>query len=126
MKKFKLLGMLAVAFTLVLAAVSCKKGPSVVAVYTNDGKVGGISTGVTYTATFYDDDTFSVAGESAQTGSVELAAGTYDGDPSKDGKIKLTFTKFEGLADTSILNKATEFEIKSGKVDILGTEYTRQ
>ncbi|MDE7227027.1 MAG: hypothetical protein K2N31_01740 [Treponemataceae bacterium] len=82
--------------------------PSTVAVYKADATVA------TYTVTFYDDDTFSVVGNSSQTGDVEMAKGTHTGDPAKDETITLTFLKLQ-VAHHLLVCRATT-RLRAGKL----------
>ena len=119
MKSIKKYLFIMAALAAVFGFVACgDDDPSTVATYKADATVA------TYTVTFYDDDTFSVVGNSLQTGDMELAKGTYTGAPAKDGTIKLTFSEIAGGASPT--GMSGDYTVKSGKVKILGTTYTRQ
>ncbi len=78
------------ALAAVFGFVACSDeddDPSVVAEYERK------ETSVTYMVTFFDDSTWSQAYEYYGK-KVTMAEGTYTGDPSKDGKIYITATKY--------------------------------
>lgn len=81
-----------------------------------------------YTATFYDDNTWSTVGKVANQ-EMTVAAGTYTGDPAKDGEISITTTKYMGadgkLADVPNAT-AQKVTISGGKMTFNGVVYTRQ
>ena len=108
MKSIKKFLFIMVALATALAFVSCSNGsddPSTVAVYKGDFEEA------TATYTFYDDNTWKY--EAVYEGKVvESGNGTYKGDPTKDGTIKIT-----------IDGETEEIEIKDGKIEGL---FTRQ
>ena len=81
-------------------------GSSVVAVYeykeTWTAEDGTTECSDTYTAFFYNDGTFivtSVGNDDEESWNYIEWTGTYTGDPSKDGTIKMTVTKMAGWDD---------------------------
>ncbi len=96
MKKFAKISAVLAAMVLALAFVGCKDDddddddPSVVTTWAYTIEDEGES--ATSTLYFYDDNTFKMTySEGAIT--VTGTTGTYTGDTTKDGKIKLTATK---------------------------------
>lgn len=136
MKKFAKIMAVFAAIMMALAFAGCNNDddddPSTVAVYKATFEVEELGT-VTQVATFYDDNTVVVNGYAGDE-KATLMTGTYTGDPSKDGTITLSVTKFFDV-DANKLVDATEeeksyydgdYEIKGGKVTFDGDEYTRQ
>ena len=88
----------------------------------------------TYTVSFFGDGSFTIVGESqlADKSKVDIGAGTYTGDPSRDGEITLEFSKYVGndsgnmdnMGLGSLLNG--KHTIENGKCTIGGITYTRQ
>lgn len=92
---------------------------SAVAVYKNNSYGD-----VTYMVTFLDNGTWSQVYE--YSGKKEtMAEGTYTGDPTKDGTIKLTFLGGEHL-NAVYKGKTIDHTIENGRVTITGLVYTRQ
>ena len=134
MKKLAKIMAVFAAIMMALAFAGCNNDddddPSTVAVYKatfEDAEVGT----VTQVATFYNDNTIVVNGEAGDK-KATLMTGTYTGDPSKDGTITLSVTKFfdggklvDADADTKKYADG-EYVIKDGKVEVIGTIYTRQ
>ena len=134
MKKLAKIMAVFAAIMMALAFAGCNNDddddPSTVAVFKatfEDAEVGT----VTQVATFYNDNTIVVNGEAGDK-KATLMTGTYTGDPSKDGTITLSVTKFfDGgkLVDATEAVKAKyykEYVITGGKVTFDGDEYTRQ
>ena len=121
MRKFAKISAVLAAMVLALAFVGCKDDddddPSVVTTWycTETYEVGSSATMTLY---FYDDNTFKMIfseGSITATGST----GTYTGDTTKDGKIKLTATKI--MDDDGNLvdcNETTEGIISGNKMTI--------
>lgn len=99
------LAVLALAFV-AMAQTFAAKAPTVVATYVGEEAVDDQEEKAVLTITFYSDKTFVVHGEMSgeldmgeEMGSLymmmdaDIIAGTYKGDPKKDGKITLTATK---------------------------------
>ena len=96
MRKFAKISAVLAAMVLALAFVGCKDDddddPSVVTTWyctetdEDDGSV------VTETVYFYDDNTFKLEATMNKVTMV-VATGTYSGDTTKDGKIKMTIKK---------------------------------
>lgn len=87
MKSIKKYLFIMAALAAVFGFVACgDDDPSTVAEYKADYY------GVTYMVTFLDDDTWSQTVE-YRGEKVTMAEGTYQGDPSTDGKIYITATK---------------------------------
>ena len=134
MKKFAKIMAVFAAIMMALAFAGCNNDddddPSTVAVYKTTFEDAEVGT-VTQVATFYDDNTVVVNGEAGDK-KATLMTGTYTGDPSKDGTITLSVTKFfyEGkLVDATEEVKSYydgDYEIKGGKVTFDGDEYIRQ
>lgn len=134
MKKFAKIMAVFAAIMMALAFAGCNNDddddPSTVAVYKTTFEDAEVGT-VTQVATFYDDNTVVVNGEAGDK-KATLMTGTYTGDPSKDGTITLSVTKFfyEGkLVDATEEVKSYydgDYEIKGGKVTFDEDEYTRQ
>lgn len=116
MKLFSKVAVLAAALMVVSVFAGCKnaedEGDGVVAVYKGypsktpkkavsssvDARKADIPTDNPYAnLTFYDDDTFNVTLLVAEE-EPEIAVGTYSGDPSKDGKIKIEVEKMANLS----------------------------
>ena len=120
MRKFAKISAVLAAMVLALAFVGCKDDdddPSVVTTwYCTEKDEDGSS--ATMTLYFYDDNTFKMIfseGSITATGST----GTYTGDTTKDGKIKLTATKI--MDDDGNLvdcNETTEGIISGNKMTI--------
>lgn len=134
MKKFAKIMAVFAAIMMALAFAGCNNDddddPSTVAVYKT---TWGEAEEIVQLATFYDDNTIVVNLE-ANNQNVTVMTGTYTGDPSKDGTITLSVTKFFD-EDANKLVDATEevksyydgdYEIKGGKVTFDGDEYIRQ
>lgn len=118
MKLFSKVAVLAAALMVVSVFAGCKnaedEGDGVVAVYKGypsktkikdavlssvDAREADIPTDKPYAnLTFYDDDTFNVTLLVAEE-EPEIAVGTYSGDPSKDGKIKIEVEKMANLSE---------------------------
>ena len=117
MKSIKKLIFVLAALTAVFGFVACS----------DDDDDGGSSAvvfvvttnGVTVATATFDGGNFEVVNNAA---SVEMASGTYTGDPSKDGDITLKYAKMSGVTAT----KTETVTITNGKVNILGTVYTRK
>ena len=120
MRKFAKISAVLAAMVLALAFVGCKDDddddddPSVVTTwaYTMEDEDGS----ATSTLYFYDDNTFKIIfSEGAIT--VTGATGTYTGDTTKDGKVKLTATK-EMDDDGNLVdcNETTEGIISGNKI----------
>ena len=129
MKSIKKILFIMVALATALAFVSCSNGSDdgddgVVAVYKS-------SSGY-YTVTFFDDHTWTMD-ITSEGETIKDAAGTYEGDPSKDGELKLKMTKTangEGglidldYPDLSIYNYS--LTVKDGETYFGGITITRQ
>ena len=130
MKKLAKIMAVFAAIMMALAFAGCNNDddddPSTVAVYNGTDEYGA-----EFVLTFYDDNTL-VAVMKSSDWSGTVMAGTYTGDPSKDGTITLSVTKFfDGgkLVDATEAVKAKydkEYVITGGKVTFDGYEYTRQ
>ena len=103
MRKFAKISAVLAAMVLALAFVGCKDDddddddPSVVTAWYS------AEDGATETVYFYDDSTFKLEATMNKVTMVE-ATGTYSGDTTKDGKIKVTIKKIfdektNGLVD---------------------------
>ena len=136
MKKLAKIMAVFAAIMMALAFVGCNNDdddePSTVAVFKatfEDAEVGT----VTQVATFYNDNTIVVNGEAGDK-KATLMTGTYTGDPSKDGTITVSLTKFFDnktgkLVDASEEVKAVvdgDYTITNGKMKINGLIFTRQ
>lgn len=97
--------------------------PSTVAVYEAEDEA--------MTLTFFDNDTWAVAGK-VLGNVITAAAGTYTGDPAKNGKISITFTKMVDydtgkLTDIPLAQQEAEtVSITNGKMVVNHTTFTRQ
>ena len=145
MKLFSKVAVLAAALMVVSVFAGCKnaedEGDGVVAVYKGypgkfkktaelssvDARKADIPTDNPYAnLTFYDDDTFNVTLLVVED-EPEIAVGTYSGDPSKDGKIKVEVEKMANLSakDSSYelfpLPEEKKEEI-NGEYEIIGGE----
>ena len=123
MKSIKKYLFIMAALAAVFGFVACSDeddDPSTVATYKDASSV--------YTATFYDDNTWSTVGKVANQ-EMTVAAGTYTGAPAKDGEISITTTKYMGadgkLADVPNAS-AQKVTISGGKMTFNGAVYTRQ
>ena len=103
MRKFAKISAVLAAMVLTLAFVGCKDDddddddPSVVTAWYS------AEDGATETVYFYDDNTFKLEATMNKVTMV-VATGTYSGDTTKDGKIKMTIKKIfdektNGLVD---------------------------
>ena len=99
MRKFAKISAVLAAMVLALAFVGCKDDddPSVVTAWYS------AEDGATETVYFYDDSTFKLEATMNKVTMVG-ATGTYSGDTTKDGKIKMTIKKIfdeetNGLVD---------------------------
>lgn len=136
MKKLAKIMAVFAAIMMALAFVGCNNDdddePSKVAVYKATYEDEDVGT-VTQLATFYDDNTIVVNGEAGDK-KATLMAGTYTGNPSKDGTITVSLTKFIDfetgkLVDASEEVKANadgDYTITNGKMEIQGFTFTRQ
>ena len=100
MKVFSKIAVIAAAFMLVSAFVSCKndaeEGSGIVAEFVCDSLYGPSTEG---TLTCYDDNTWDIL-TTFQDVEFTFAKGTYEGDPSKDGKIKVIVTHLADSPDS--------------------------
>ena len=122
MRKFAKISAVLAAMVLALAFVGCKDDddddddPSVVTTWycTEEETEDGISE--TMTLYFYDDNTFKMIFSDGSI-TVTYSTGTYTGDTTKDGTIKLTATKI--IDDDGNLvdcNETTEGIISGNKM----------
>lgn len=134
MKKLAKIMAVFAAIMMALAFVGCNNDddddPSTVAVYKATEEYDGVT--VTELVTCYDDNTFVITAE-ANGEKVTLMTGTYTGDPTKDGALTISLTKMADddgkLVDADADTKKYadgEYVIKDGKVEVIGTIYTRQ
>lgn len=134
MKKFAKIMAVFAAIMMALAFAGCNNDddddPSTVAVFKATEEYGGVT--VTELVTCYDDNTFVITAE-ANGEKVTIMTGTYTGDPTKDGTLTISLTKMADddgkLVDADADTKKVAdrgYDIKDGKVDVLGTTYTRQ
>ena len=133
MKKLAKIMAVFAAIMMALAFAGCNNDddddPSTVAVYKGTFE----DDGVTYTLSCYDDNTFVIDGEKGDLKSTVMT-GTYTGNPSKDGTITVSLTKFIDfetgkLVDASEEVKANadgDYTITNGKMKIHGLTFTRQ
>ncbi|WP_287046703.1 hypothetical protein [Treponema sp.] len=133
MKKLAKIMAVFAAIMMALAFAGCNNDddddPSTVAVYKGTFE----DDGVTYTLSCYDDNTFVIDGEKGDLKSTVMT-GTYTGNPSKDGAITVSLTKFIDfetgkLVDASEEVKANadgDYTITNGKMEIQGLTFTRQ
>ena len=133
MKKLAKIMAVFAAIMMALAFAGCNNDddddPSTVAVF----KATYEDTGVTYTLSCYDDNTFVMDGEMGNL-KCTFMAGTYTGNPSKDGTITVSLTKFIDfetgkLVDASEEVKANadgDYTITNGKMEINRLIFTRQ
>ena len=146
MKLFSKIAVIAAACMLVSVFTACKteeeeSGPGIVAEF--KGTIPSIpSTNIRsidkmpvfdITAYFYDDDSFEATGNYKWADDDKIvyegdfAKGTYTGDPSKDGKIKLTLTSTyngSGLKEIPKENQeADEITIIDGTFVIADLEF---
>ena len=136
MKKLAKIMAVFAAIMMALAFAGCNNDddddPSTVAVYKATYEDEDVGT-VTQLTTFYDDNTFVIDGEKGDL-KCTVMAGTYTGNPSKDGTITVSLTKFIDfetgkLVDASEEVKAVaddDYTITNGKMEIGGLIYTRQ
>ena len=136
MKKLAKIMAVFAAIMMALAFVGCNNDddddPSTVAVYKATYEEEHVGT-VTELVMCYDDNTFVITAE-ANGEKVTLMAGTYTGNPSKDGTITVSLTKFFDyktgkLVDASEEVKANadgDYTITNGKMEIHGLTFTRQ
>ena len=132
MKKLAKIMAVFAAIMMALAFAGCNNDddddPSTVAVYN-----GTDEDGAEFVLTFYDDNTL-VAVMKSSDWSGTVMAGTYTGNPSKDGTITVSLTKFIDfetgkLVDASEEVKAVadgDYTITNGKMEINGLIFTRQ
>lgn len=131
MKKLAKIMAVFAAIMMALAFAGCNNDddddPSKVAVF----KATDEYDGATYTLSCYDDNTFVMDGEMGDL-KCTVMAGTYTGNPSKDGTITLSVTKifYQGkLIDATEEVKAVadgDYTITNGKMEIKGLIFTRQ
>ena len=131
MKKLAKIMAVFAAIMMALAFAGCNNDddddPSKVAVF----KATDEYEGATYTLSCYDDNTFVIDGEKGDL-KCTVMAGTYTGDPSKDGTITISVIKifYQGkLIDaTEEVKKEYEgdYKIEGGKVTFDGDVYIRQ
>ena len=123
MRKFAKISAVLAAMVLALAFVGCKDDddddddPSVVTTWycTEEDESGSSETMTLY---FYDDNTFKMIFSDGEI-TATAATGTYTGDTTKDGTIKLTATKM--IDDNGNLvdcNETTEGIISGNKMTI--------
>ena len=134
MKKLAKIMAVFAAIMMALAFAGCNNDddddPSTVAVFKATEEYDGVT--VTELVTCYDDNTFVITAE-ANGEKVTLMTGTYTGDPTKDGALTISLTKMvdddgklvDADADTKKYADG-EYVIKDGKVEVIGTIYTRQ
>ena len=134
MKKLAKIMAVFAAIMMALAFAGCNNDddddPSTVAVFEATEEYDGVT--VTELVTCYDDNTFVITAE-ANGEKVTLMTGTYTGDPTKDGALTISLTKMvdddgklvDADADTKKYADG-EYVIKDGKVEVIGTIYTRQ
>lgn len=119
MKVFSKIAVIAAAFMLVSAFVSCKndaeEGPGVVAEFVSDGEN---YMGVKLSCTFYDDDSFEIVIEDAKdvTAAKDFVGetmykGTYKGDPTKDGELDVVVT--DGFDGKELVEYPEDKQIKT-------------
>lgn len=134
MKKLAKIMAVFAAIMMALAFAGCNNDddddPSTVAVFKATEEYDGVT--VTELVTCYDDNTFVITAE-ANGEKVTLMTGTYTGDPTKDGALTISLTKMADddgkLVDADADTKKYadgEYVIKDGKVEVIGTIYTRQ
>ncbi|MGN0737117.1 hypothetical protein [Treponema porcinum] len=134
MKKLAKIMAVFAAIMMALAFAGCNNDddddPSTVAVFEATEEYDGVT--VTELVTCYDDNTFVITAE-ANGEKVTLMTGTYTGDPTKDGALTISLTKMADddgkLVDADADTKKYadgEYVIKDGKVEVIGTIYTRQ
>ena len=134
MKKLAKIMAVFAAIMMALAFAGCNNDddddPSTVAVFEATEEYDGVT--VTELVTCYDDNTFVIT-EEANGEKVTLMTGTYTGDPTKDGALTISLTKMADddgkLVDADADTKKYadgEYVIKDGKVEVIGTIYTRQ
>ena len=134
MKKLAKIMAVFAAIMMALAFAGCNNDddddPSTVAVFEATEEYDGVT--VTELVTCYDDNTFVITAE-ANGEKDTLMTGTYTGDPTKDGALTISLTKMADddgkLVDADADTKKYadgEYVIKDGKVEVIGTIYTRQ
>ena len=134
MKKLAKIMAVFAAIMMALAFAGCNNDddddPSTVAVFEATEEYDGVT--VTELVTCYDDNTFVITAE-ANGEKVTHMTGTYTGDPTKDGALTISLTKMADddgkLVDADADTKKYadgEYVIKDGKVEVIGTIYTRQ
>lgn len=134
MKKLAKIMAVFAAIMMALAFAGCNNDddddPSTVAVFEATKEYNGVT--FTVLVTCYDDNTFVIT-EEANGEKVTLMTGTYTGDPTKDGALTISLTKMADddgkLVDADADTKKYadgEYVIKDGKVEVIGTIYTRQ
>lgn len=134
MKKLAKIMAVFAAIMMALAFAGCNNDddddPSKVAVFKATDEYDGAT--VTELVTCYDDNTFVITAE-ANGEKVTFMTGTYTGDPTKDGALTISLTKMADddgkLVDADADTKKyadREYVIKDGKVEVIGTIYTRQ
>ncbi len=140
MRKFaKILAVLA-ATVLALAFVGCKNddddddGPGVVTEWSCT-KNAGDGVVATMTFYFYDDNSFKLEGTNGSE-TLTAATGTYSGDTTKDGEIKLTVKKIaksfiDGSETTELIDCPADqsemsVEINGTKLTFLEMEFTKK
>ena len=133
MKKLAKIMAVFAAIMMALAFAGCNNDddddPSTVAVY----KATDENDGATYTLSCYDDNTFVIDGKMGDL-KCTVMTGTYTGNPSKDGTITVSLTKFIDfetgkLVDASEEVKANadgDYTITNGKMEINRLIFTRQ
>ena len=134
MKKLAKIMAVFAAIMMALAFAGCNNDddddPSTVAVFEATEEYDGVT--VTELVTCYDDNTFVITAE-ANGEKVTLMTGTYTGDPTKDGTLTISLTKIADddgkLVDADADTKKYadgKYEIKDGKVEVIGMVYTRK
>ncbi|WP_288716401.1 hypothetical protein [uncultured Treponema sp.] len=133
MKKLAKIMAVFAAIMMALAFAGCNNDddddPSKVAVF----KATDEYDGATYTLSCYDDNTFVIDGKMGDL-KCTVMTGTYTGNPSKDGTITVSLTKFIDfetgkLVDASEEVKANadgDYTITNGKMEINRLIFTRQ
>ncbi len=123
MKSIKKILFIMAALAATLAFVSCSSGDDddddgVVAVYKYSEH------GLSLKITCWDDGTWEFIEDAS--GATPEMSGTYSGDPSKDGDVKITVKKEYKGGEMVDVNEDYTLIIKNGSFEFDGATFTRQ
>lgn len=132
LKFFTAVMLLVASFGVISCSDDEDDSPSVIATYygTGVGTVDGVNMTVNMTTKFYDDKEFVIdltmtaVGETVASYSGTFYLGTYTGNPTKDGTVKMTMTKEYDFNQKKLVDIPTSereeesFVISAGKAEI--------